>query len=85
MNNKILNLKTLCFCFLMLAHCSCQHQETIHKSFPVSVNVSPELIPINEILKIGDIYKSDDYIILRNIEQNMLLYNRMNVYDLNKK
>lgn len=63
-------LKYICSYICILGFFSCQHQETIHKSFPVSVDVSPELIPINEIFKIGDIYKSDDYIILRNIDRN---------------
>lgn len=49
---------------------SCQNEQDITKQFPISIKIDPILISINEIIKIGGIYKSDNYIILRNIDQN---------------
>lgn len=65
---KIIECSIFYICILLL--CSCKKDQDVIKQFPVTENIEPSLIPINEIIKIGSIHKLDNYIILRNIDQN---------------
>lgn len=49
---------------------SCKNGEKQLKNFPTTEYLSPTCIPINEIIKIGNIYKYKNYIVLQNVSSN---------------
>lgn len=49
---------------------SCQDNNKYIKEFPSTINLSPKYISINEIIKIDNIYKYKDYIVLRDANVN---------------
>lgn len=54
--------------FLLL---SCDPQKsTVKKDFPISQNLTAHQIKLQEVMKMGGIYKTDDYFVLRDIYDN---------------
>lgn len=49
---------------------SCTKSKIHEKNFPLYQNIIANHIPINEIIKIGNIYKLKNYFILRNVQTN---------------
>lgn len=65
--NKIL-LGTILYCWSILG-CSCQ-RSSYEKTFPMVQDLYASQMSFNEVIKVGDIYKLDNYFILRNIHDN---------------
>lgn len=57
------------FCILSIVY-SCQSGKVSEKKFLSEQNISAVHIPINEIIKIGNIYKMKDFCILRDVQSN---------------
>lgn len=62
------------YCFwgiiLFLLVTSCNNPEAYIKQFPEEQSLNADRIPINEIIKLGNIYKTKDYFIIRDIQTN---------------
>jgi len=63
-------IRYIVFYICILLFISCKKDQDIIKQFPIITEIEPTFVPINEIIKIGSIHKLDNYIILRNIDQN---------------
>lgn len=55
---------------LVLLVSSCKHPDIYTKLFPEQQTLIATRIPINEIIKLGNIYKTKDYFIIRDIQTN---------------
>lgn len=64
------NIYNFLFVLSFLSFYSCKENHSYVKKFPTTLEVSPTLIPINEIIKIESIYKLENYIVLRNADSN---------------
>lgn len=64
------NIYNYLLALLVFTFSSCQERESYVKEFPVTLDVSPTIISINEVIKIESIYKLDDYLVLRNSDPN---------------
>lgn len=63
-------IKKLLFCAGLIAGVACQQKKDEGRQFPVTLQVTPSFVPIQEIIQIGNLYKQGDYMILQNTERN---------------
>jgi len=68
MKNKTICILTICIGAILFF--SCTETEKIEKRFPLVQELKASKIPINEIIKLSEIYKLKDYIILGDGSEN---------------
>lgn len=56
--------------FLVLCMCSCRQEVSVEKDFAVSQTLRPSLKNFQEIIKVGHIYATADYMVLHNVYDN---------------
>lgn len=58
------------FVLLLLEGVACRNEKETERSFPVTLDLKPAYIPIQEIIQIGNLHKQGKYILLQNTERN---------------